>query len=56
MDDGFGDKQGRSYIKSVDTIQHNVIVNGYNGVWTIDHDDGRCGAAFILFMNSVIML
>ena len=41
VDDGFKDSRGRSYIKAIDTVAQNFIINGYNGVWTIDHDDGR---------------
>ena len=40
VDDGFGDAQGRSIIKANDTQTGNLMLNGYNGVWAIDHDDG----------------
>jgi hypothetical protein len=40
VNDGFMDSKKRSYIKAVDNIYKNLIVNGYSGVWTIDHDDG----------------
>ena len=29
-----------SIIKKLDFIRHNFLINGYNSVWTIDHDDG----------------
>eukprot|EP00038_Savillea_parva_P031470 m.86905 g.86905 ORF g.86905 m.86905 type:complete len:585 (-) comp9682_c0_seq2:137-1891(-) len=29
-----------SILKAHDTITRNFFINGYNGVWTIDHDDG----------------
>lgn len=43
--DGFptSDKLGNpaaSIIKRPDTIERNLLINGYNSVWTIDHDDG----------------
>jgi hypothetical protein len=31
---------GASILKEHDLITHNFFINGYNGVWTIDHDDG----------------
>ena len=31
---------GASILKQHDLITKNVFINGYNGVWTIDHDDG----------------
>ena len=40
VDDGFHDAQGRSIIKLNDTQTGNLLLNGYNGVWSIDHDDG----------------
>ena len=40
VDDGFNDPQGRSIIKANDTQTANLMLNGYNGVWAIDHDDG----------------
>jgi len=40
VDDGFDDSHGRSYVKAMDIIIGNFIINGYNSVWTIDHDDG----------------
>lgn len=46
VDDGFNGTtcpfcpRGTSMIKANDTITRNFIINGYNGVWTIDHDDG----------------
>eukprot|EP01046_Picozoa_sp_COSAG06_P075952 COSAG06_NODE_23994_length_675_cov_2.145833_2_plen_93_part_00 len=44
VDDGWkpSDKLGSSgsMIKSWDLIMRNFWINGYNGVWTIDHDDG----------------
>ena len=32
--------KGASILKEHDLITKNVFINGYNGVWTIDHDDG----------------
>ena len=32
--DGFGDPQGRSIIKANDTNTGNLMLNGYNGVWS----------------------
>eukprot|EP00656_Telonema_subtile_P039161 TRINITY_DN4429_c0_g1_i1.p1 TRINITY_DN4429_c0_g1~~TRINITY_DN4429_c0_g1_i1.p1 ORF type:complete len:518 (+),score=96.96 TRINITY_DN4429_c0_g1_i1:1085-2638(+) len=29
-----------SFLKAPDTITKNFLINGYNGVWSIDHDDG----------------
>ncbi len=40
MNDGFNDDKGRSVIKANDTQTGNLIINGYNGVWGTDHDDG----------------
>ena len=45
VSDGYPDsiKHGAtdsSILKAHDVITHNFIINGYNGVWTIDHDDG----------------
>eukprot|EP01065_Artemidia_motanka_P001869 TRINITY_DN10870_c0_g4_i2.p1 TRINITY_DN10870_c0_g4~~TRINITY_DN10870_c0_g4_i2.p1 ORF type:complete len:847 (+),score=296.66 TRINITY_DN10870_c0_g4_i2:46-2541(+) len=45
VDDGFPDflkmgLKGASIIKAQCHITKNFIINGYNGVWTIDHDDG----------------
>jgi hypothetical protein len=37
--DGFNDPLGRSFIGAWDTNSHNLMLNGYNGVWTFDHDD-----------------
>jgi hypothetical protein len=31
---------GASILKEHDLITKNMFINGYNGVWTIDHDDG----------------
>jgi hypothetical protein len=31
---------GTSVIRQRDSITRNMILNGYNGVWTLDHDDG----------------
>lgn len=39
MDDGFADPAGRSFIRAFDTNENNLMINGYNGVWTFDHDD-----------------
>ena len=43
--DGYPDSvkhgtSGASILKQHDLITKNVFINGYNGVWTIDHDDG----------------
>jgi hypothetical protein len=45
VDDGYtaGQKYGRagaSVVKRADVIASNMLINGYNGVWAIDHDDG----------------
>ena len=45
VDDGFTLEQkcnvpGASMIKAQSYIRNNFFINGYNGVWTIDHDDG----------------
>merc|ERR1712232_1293424 len=45
VDDGFPAKEklglhGVSIVKAQCHIENNFIINGYNGVWTIDHDDG----------------
>ena len=45
VDDGYANslKHGAtnaSIVKKHDIITKNFIINGYNGVWTIDHDDG----------------
>ena len=45
VDDGFKPEQklnlpGASFVGAQSHITHNLIINGYNGVWTIDHDDG----------------
>merc|ERR1712008_10983 len=45
VDDGFtpeerGGPFGTSIIAVPSSIKGNFIINGYNGVWTIDHDDG----------------
>ena len=44
VDDGWkpSEKLGSSgsLIKSWDQIAKNFWINGYNGVWTVDHDDG----------------
>jgi hypothetical protein len=40
VDDGFNSSvhaPGLSVIRKEDTVTRNVIINGYNGVWTIDH-------------------
>lgn len=29
-----------AYIKAWDVLSGNMMINGYNGVWTYDHDDG----------------
>ena len=42
VDDGYGDSQGRSIVKANDTITGNLLINGYSGVWALDHDDGSC--------------
>lgn len=43
--DGFTDTQrlglaGTSIVKARCSIEGNMIINGYNGVWAVDHDDG----------------
>eukprot|EP01051_Picozoa_sp_SAG22_P023993 SAG22_NODE_6445_length_854_cov_1.621192_2_plen_151_part_01 len=45
VDDGYTADQkygqaGASIVKHADIITKNMWINGYNGVWTIDHDDG----------------
>jgi len=44
VDDGFTKQQkygsDASLLKKNDVITKNFFINGYNGVWTIDHDDG----------------
>mmetsp|Transcript_18375 Transcript_18375/g.25830 ORF Transcript_18375/g.25830 Transcript_18375/m.25830 type:complete len:244 (-) Transcript_18375:59-790(-) len=45
VDDGFTaqDKWGHagaSIIKAYSRIERNFFINGYNGIWAIDHDDG----------------
>ena len=44
VDDGYtvSQKYGSSgsILKKNDVITRNFIINGYNGVWAIDHDDG----------------
>jgi hypothetical protein len=45
VDDGFSEQQrgapsGTSIIAQPSIITKNLIINGYNGVWSIDHDDG----------------
>ena len=50
VDDGFdpsktpgypsGIAEGASYLGKQSHIARNFIINGYNGVWAIDHDDG----------------
>lgn len=45
VDDGFpaDAKLGlanASYIGAPSTISANLVINGYNGVWALDHDDG----------------
>eukprot|EP00730_Choanoeca_flexa_P003425 TRINITY_DN11409_c0_g1_i5.p1 TRINITY_DN11409_c0_g1~~TRINITY_DN11409_c0_g1_i5.p1 ORF type:complete len:280 (+),score=53.64 TRINITY_DN11409_c0_g1_i5:249-1088(+) len=43
VDDGYDASvhpPGLSVIRAQDTVVRNIILNGYNGVWTIDHDDG----------------
>ena len=40
VDDGFNSSvhaPGVSVIRKEDTVTRNIIINGYNGVWTIDH-------------------
>jgi hypothetical protein len=32
-------RAGASVVKHADIITTNMWINGYNGVWTIDHDD-----------------
>jgi hypothetical protein len=39
VDDGFNDPAGRSFIRAWDKNENNLMLNGYNGVWTFDHDD-----------------
>jgi len=39
VDDGFNDPAGRSFIRAWDQNSNNLMINGYNGVWTFDHDD-----------------
>ena len=39
VDDGFNDTRGRSFIRAWDLNTNNLMLNGYNGVWTFDHDD-----------------
>ena len=39
VDDGFNDPAGRSFIRAWDLNENNFMLNGYNGVWTFDHDD-----------------
>jgi hypothetical protein len=39
VDDGFNDTRGRSFIRAWDLNTQNMMLNGYNGVWTFDHDD-----------------
>ncbi len=36
VDDGFNDPQGRSILNSVDLNTNNLMINGYNGVWTFE--------------------
>lgn len=38
VDDGFHDPQGRSLLKATDVVTRNFLINGYNGVWSLDHD------------------
>ena len=45
VDDGYSNSQkygttGTSITKKADFVTKNFWINGYNGVWTIDHDDG----------------
>ena len=44
VDDGFSTAEKYnstgSIIKKNDFITHNFMINGYNGVWALDHDDG----------------
>ena len=45
VDDGYPDTdklglKGVSIIKKLDFVRKNFFINGYNSVWTIDHDDG----------------
>jgi len=58
VDDGFHTSvehpNGSSIIRAHDFITRNFIINGYNGVWTIDHDDGSqvrsAGVASVAFI------
>ena len=36
VNDGFNDPAGRSIIKALDYNRYNMVVNGYNGVWTFE--------------------
>lgn len=40
VNDGFNDPAGRSLIKARDLLTRNFLINGYNGVWGYDFDDG----------------
>eukprot|EP01060_Flectonema_neradi_P034851 TRINITY_DN6248_c0_g1_i1.p1 TRINITY_DN6248_c0_g1~~TRINITY_DN6248_c0_g1_i1.p1 ORF type:complete len:851 (+),score=175.79 TRINITY_DN6248_c0_g1_i1:40-2553(+) len=45
VDDGFPDSvkwglSGLSILPEVNQMTNNFIINGYNGVWSLDHDDG----------------
>eukprot|EP01060_Flectonema_neradi_P016246 TRINITY_DN2283_c0_g1_i15.p1 TRINITY_DN2283_c0_g1~~TRINITY_DN2283_c0_g1_i15.p1 ORF type:complete len:827 (+),score=196.14 TRINITY_DN2283_c0_g1_i15:61-2541(+) len=45
VDDGFPDSvklglKGSSIVKAQSHITQNFIINGYSGVWAVDHDDG----------------
>jgi hypothetical protein len=40
VNDGYNDPAGRSFINAWDFLTKNLLINGYNGVWTADHDDG----------------
>jgi hypothetical protein len=31
--------QGRSFIRQWDLVEHNLMINGYRGVWAYDRDD-----------------
>jgi hypothetical protein len=39
VDDGFNDPAGRSFLRAWDLNSQNLIIGGYSGVWTLDHDD-----------------
>ena len=40
VDDGYNTSvhpSGLSVIRKEDRVTHNIIINGYNGVWDLDH-------------------